>query len=84
MSNFPIRIYIDNHRQYDSWAGNCRYNSYQLNHAHRLESSYTDCRFDEIQNHILLRNIQASATMNKYDTLYTGYEPRTLIYRTIN
>ena len=24
------------------------------------------------QTHILLRNIQASATMIKYDTLYTG------------
>ena len=58
-------------------TGNCHYDTYQLNHAHRLESSYTYCRFDEIQNHILLRNSQASATMIKYDTLYTGYDPHT-------
>ena len=32
----------------------------------------------------LLRDIQASATMIKYDTLYTGYDPRTLLYRTVS
>ena len=35
------------------------------------------------QTSILLRNIQASATMNKHDTLYTGLDPRTIIYRTV-
>jgi hypothetical protein len=54
-----------------------------FNHAHRLESLYPGCRFDKIQNQLLLRDIQASATMIKYDTLYTGYDPRTLIYRTV-